>query len=406
MKKTIKTIVLMTVLFTCMRQVAMEKHKIKTLQPIQIKDTPGTICNIDKQDKYFLIKTHDSQKRDALEIWNKKLNTKIDEINYNKLLNAIKTFYIKTQGSFPQNPPTIKITKAKYTNSNHITIKVIAFQQTGTYKILFNDSIQYTINTKELTTTYISANIRYEDWTNTATHDNYIITKKASSFEIKHNDIPQPIIINAPEDLHPSYATIYCGQHTILIYFEQAQWSDIHAGIKRKTMLYDAKTGKPILFNNQILKLDMLIPNWNKKTLCKTLFGKNDDFILFACIDTTSEKESYYQIILLDLKRHVVAGQYILPINFGTYNQLDNFNHNHTGIHLCENEQKIIAASNTNQKVYIFKNPLKNIDIDEPERRKYVQDQEDTIAMDEKPFEIIINGFNGIRIPAHRLFLL
>jgi len=174
----------------------------------------------------------------------------------------------------------------------------------------------------------------------------------------------------------------------------------------RITHLYNIKTGKPLTYGNKTIHFDTFIPDTGyKKSLKNVVFWEKERLLVFVCNNAEDKKK----IVLFDIETCRPVGQYTFSKTFS-----DDCNYNTSGccdqpdieIFLSKDGKKITATSG--KEVYIFKNPLISINPDEPERRKYVQDHEGIKAKEEteKPFEIVINGFNGIRIPVHKSFMI
>jgi len=409
---------LITTLFTCSRQVAMEEKPKQTMLPLELieqKNIPGKLCNPYTSEDYFLVYRKNQNNDDSpgtLEIWDKIFNELIDTIESSQIIEVLKKFYnTQTQKTFNQKEykefiayfmPRAKIIESSViiTAQGSKGTKYIKYDLLKKeFEVIF-DTTRKTIVVDTISTDddkvklpYINKEVFYWQYLQ---HTNYITiaNPENSSLEITDHNSLESITITFPPKYNVMIARatmmsdrhVFCGNSHILTYFRHQDY----ICEKELFKIYNVKTGQPIKRNNKNIDLTKDIPNWEENwySLKWAIFGKKDKFIILLCDDKQKE------IILFDLETPQTPKHYVLPKECGGIS-----------IHLAENDTKIIIASEKNQQIYIFKNPLVNPDIDEPERRKYIQDQEDTKMVDEKPCEIVINGMNGIRIPVHRSFL-
>jgi len=173
----------------------------------------------------------------------------------------------------------------------------------------------------------------------------------------------------------------------------------------RATHLYNTQKGKPLTSGEKTIHFDTFIPDTGyRKSLKKVTFWEKEKLLIFVCNNLGDRKK----IILFNLKTCRPVGQYTFSKSFSddcNYNTSRCGDQPDIEIFLSKDGKKITATSG--KEAYIFKNPLISIDPDESERKKFVQDQKGirTKKETEKPFEIVINGFNKTKVPVHKSFM-
>jgi len=429
MIKKIKTIsILLTALLACTLLNAMEQTseqqdtKLPKLELIEKKKTPGYICYIGSENSDYLLvfKKDKKQRTSKLEIWDKKLTQKVDEITSAQVIHVLVSF----QKTAPWNNLVFEVFEGcihKYMKNCSLIIKkskviILPVSQLkipneqydlGTER-LFNlkkiPAIQYCLENK----TFELIHIDTEDTKDIeilkpplGKHEKYVVTVNRHHVIIKHNH-SEPITIDLGSLSRPGYM-FYGNQYILLEYLQETVWSEKCCG----AYLYSTKTGKPIMQKEKRFNLQNIISHGKDETLKiqHACFSKDDNCIAFFC-NSFYKSYSYpweyrskviasQQIILFDVKKLQLIGQYTFAKHL-----------NVQAIYLSKDEQEIIIASNKDKQIHRFKKPRVTAkDVDEPERRKYIlHNPTCPRAKDEK--EKIVIQVNGNKIPVDRNLLL
>jgi len=429
-KTLFKNTLLIMALCVYTNQKAMKKHKqkwpqIPKLKLITQKKIPGHICNINQIDNDYFVVLTKKDKIYTLELWDNKLNTQIDSINSKQILEAL---HIKEQISkFDESCikdnmyQDMKKAKLKYYTSpsskkgQEEIILEITLEGYQDYLVEYNLS-KNSLSISELqndndyfflTPKQFFSCKQYEilNWIPHRVTQSLTIEIKPNISRSLNETYPTTILPNPIQKIHVNLVhkdavveKVIGGEQNILVL------QNNYSGGGRNTTLYSIKTGRAVIIDEKILDLKKIIQrNKTSKQIRHGLFGKKDSFIVIVC-DLHSHNcdgEFQKQIILFDLRTYKIIGKYTLPQKC-----VAGFDNN-IALRLSHNEKEIIVISVRDKQMYRFKNPLATINIDELERISFIQDQEGEKAKnEEEPFEIIINGFNGIRIPINKGLLL
>jgi len=217
--------------------------------------------------------------------------------------------------------------------------------------------------------------------------------KKKQTVEIMHHTLggkPKTILVNLLYKEDP-IKDVFGNDQLILI----SQEHYVNKDLENNVNLYNIQTGEPITTQNQALDFKNLIPNWDEKDFYSAYLDRDNEFIILS-FDLMDARK---QIFLFDLLKCQVVGQYTFPSTFV------NKRNGNIATYLSQDKKEIIILSNTSDQPYRLKNPLiiKIKDPDEPERRKFVQDQESKRTKNKKEFYIKVND---IIIPINKELLL
>jgi len=403
-KKSIaKTILLAITLLICASQQAMEDKKSKKLPELELiekKEIPGYICNPKEENSdYFLVyRENEEQQTSTLEIWDKRLSEKINEVSSTQVLEILLSHSTHSVYRDIINKDIHYFMKKHSVIIETSKIIIYSNYEPYTYPHKFA-AAQYDLATKTWESIYIdeekTKGYKGNPYHLFAIHKTYIVKSGLhSGFYIHHDEETKPIGVNLPQDYY--WKNMFCGNHHILVHLRhEANFDD-----PEFVYLYSTKTGKPITHEGKNLNIKTFIPNWshNIDSIKHACFNKNDSFIVLLCTQNNQMRTNpREQIIFFDVKKVRFVGQYTFAKNF-----------EEAAIHLSSDEQEIVVVSNENNLLYRFKNPLIARDTDEPERLEYVLHNQTCPRAnnEQEKFVINVNGIQGAKIPVDRSLLL